>query len=77
MVLAKWGDSNTNNTRPVPADGVTNNTDVLKEPLGDDSSQTGLFLGSYAALGFGQVHKTLSLHSIMNSVSIGFAFFPI
>ena len=62
VVLAKWGDSNTNNTSPVPeADGVTNNTaDVLKEPLGDDSSQTGLFLGSYAALGFGQVHKSLS-----------------
>ena len=59
VVLAKWGDSNTNNTSPVPeTDGTNSTADVLKEPLDDDSSQTGLFLGSYAALGFGQVQKS-------------------
>lgn len=50
VVLAKWGDSNTNTTvQPEPS-----GDDVIKTPIGVNS-ETNLFLGLYAGLGFGQV----------------------
>ena len=50
VVLAQWGDSNTNKTvQPLPA----GDDDVTKTPIVIDNSETNLFLGLYAGLGFG------------------------
>ena len=57
VVLAKWGDSN---TMPEPAAGGDTASgdggEITKTPIGDNS-ETNLFLGLYAGLGFGQVRN--------------------